>query len=119
MNDYLRFIDTIKDQIQVFKEKQARSVKEMSDRSITLTCSPFECQCYTYHQAFLRDVTYREDKLLKEWEDEKAAETRKVASQGGDAGDGTCIMLIFPCVFHSFARVSMVLIQKQTLRRPP
>lgn len=110
MNDYLRFIESIKDETQVFREKQARSVKEMSDRSVALARSPFGRKCCTDHQASRCDAAYREDKLLKEWEDEKAADTRKVASQGGDAGDGTRITLLFPCVSHSCARVSMVLI---------
>lgn len=38
---------------------------------------------------FCYGVAYREERLLKEWEDEKAAEAKKVASQGGDADDGT------------------------------
>lgn len=47
----------------------------------------------------------REERLLKEWEDEKAAEVTKVASQGGDADDGTRITFFLPS--FSFSRVNL------------
>lgn len=40
MNDYLRFLESIKDEIEVFREKQVRSVKEMAVRLVVPAVRP-------------------------------------------------------------------------------
>lgn len=100
MNDYLRFVESIKDEIVIFREKQARSVKAMSERSVAPAFSPLVRLCCVDHQVSGRDVVFREDKLLKEWEDEKAADTMKMALQEGDADDGTHLTSLFLLGIH-------------------
>lgn len=56
MNDYLRFVESIQDEIEVFREKQARSVKEMADRLVIHACIPLGHKYCADCQVFRRDA---------------------------------------------------------------